>query len=40
MISPVASPVHLLSPSFAPKRVELIHDGLCFLNRQIDVTEV
>ena len=36
----VASPVHLLSLSFAPKQVKLIHNRLRFLTGQIDIPEV
>ncbi len=36
----VASPVHLLSLSFAPKQVKLITNGLYFLTEQIDIPEV
>ena len=35
-----ASPLHLLSPPFAPEQVKLIHNHLYFLNRQIDIPEV
>ena len=36
----VASPVHLLSLSFALKQVKLIHNHLCFLTGQINIPEV
>ena len=34
-----ASPLHPLSLSLAPKQVKLIHNHLCFLNGQIDITD-
>ena len=36
----VASPVHLLSRSFAPKQVKLIHNHVCFLTGQNNILEV
>ena len=35
-----ASPLHLLSLSFATKQMTLIHNHLCLLNGQIDIPEV
>ena len=34
-----ASPLHLLSLSFVPKQVKLIHNDLCILNGQTDIPE-